>query len=120
MSRGSSFVLAVFTLLLVCALYSTWYLVLNNHTTDLMSHIRDIGPRLLPNTKATLKTSYTGIASIDYELTGLILFFWEIVDGSLPQASLLAFHFSGQFYAAICLLMIEGYRRGSRGKLISL
>lgn len=120
MSHRLSFVLAPFILLWVLALYSIWYLLLHNQTGDLMSRIRDFGPRLLPNTKAPLKTSYTGIPPVDYQLTVLTLFFWEIVDGYPPQASLQAFHFFGQFLAAICLLMIEGYRRGNRGKLISL
>lgn len=109
-------------LLLLCAAgyYGTWHILLNNGTTEYMAHIRDVGPRLLPGTNEPLKTKYIGIPAIDYQLTVLDLFFWEIVDGSHPAASLFCFHFATQVACGWSLLMLEGLRRGHRWMVISL
>ena len=107
-------------LLSAAGYYGTWYLLLNNGTTDYMAHIRDVGPRLLPGTKEPVRTVYTGVPAIDYQLTVLALFFWENVDGSNPAASLFCFYFATQVACGWGLLMIEGLRYGNRGTLISL
>ena len=85
-----------------------------------MVRIRDEGPRNLPGTTASLKTSYTGIKSLDYQLTVLTLFFWQLIDGSHPNGSLLCFHFAGQIAAGLGLFVIEALRSGNRNRLISL
>lgn len=85
-----------------------------------MIHVREVGPRVLPGTDAPLERSYTGIGKLDYQLTVLALFFWELVDGSRPNASLLCFHFAGQITAGWGLLMMEGLRKGNRGRFVSL
>lgn len=85
-----------------------------------MIHVRDVGPRILPGTDAPLKTSYTGIGMLDYQLTVLTLFFWELIDGSRPDASLLCFHFAGQITAGWGLFTMEALRPGNRRSLISL
>ena len=109
-------------LLTLCAAgyYGTWHLLLNNGATDHMSHIGDVGSRYLPGTTEHLKTVYVGISAIDYQLTVLTLFFWEMVDGSRPTASLFCFHFATQVACGWGLLMIEGLRRGHRWRVISL
>lgn len=109
-------------LLLLCAAgyYGTFYMLMNNGTTKHMSHIRDVGPRILPGTNEPLKTHYVGIPVIDYQLTVLALFFWEMVDGSHPAASLFCFHFATQVACGWSLLMIEGLRRGHQWMIISL
>ncbi len=111
-----------FGLLLLCAAgcYGTWYMMLNNGTTAYMSDIRDHGPRVLPGTDEALKTVYTGVPAIDHQLAVLTLFFWEVVDGSHPAASLFCFHFATQVACGWSLLMIEGLRRGHRWMTISL
>ena len=109
-------------LLLLCAVgyYATWHLLLNNGTTEHMTHMRDSGPHLLPGTDQPLKTVYTGLKALDYQLTVLALFFWELVDGSLPDASLFCFHFATQVACGWGLLMVEGLRHGNRWRVISL
>lgn len=111
-----------FILLFLCGagFYATWYLLLNNGTTEHLAHIRDVGPRLLPGTKESIKTSYTGIAAIDYQLTVLDLFFWEMVDGSRPEASLFCYHFAGQVFSGWGLLLLESLRSGNSWRAISL
>ncbi|KAL8949356.1 MAG: hypothetical protein Q9222_004530 [Ikaeria aurantiellina] len=94
---------------------------MNNGAADMMNDIRDHGPHLLPETngQAPLKTTYTGIAAIDYQLTVLALFFYNIVDGSHPGACLQAYQFCGQLVAGYGLLVLESYRRGNEWKMIS-
>ena len=93
---------------------------MNNGATDVLGRIMAEKTPLLPGTEAPLKQIYTGVGFVDKQLTILTLFFWEIVDGSLPVASLQAFQFAGQIGAAWGLIMIEGTRRGNRWRLVSL
>ena len=111
---------AALVFLSAVAYYATWYTLINNGTTDYVAHIRDVGPRLLPGTKEPLRTVYTGVPVIDYQLTVLGLFFWENVDGSNPTGSLFCFHFATQVACGWGLLMIEGLRNGNRWTVISL
>lgn len=111
---------AVQLLLSALGFYFTWYLYLNNGTLDHMTHVRDVGPHILPGTTAPLRTVYTGFEQIDYQLTVLCLFFWELIDGSKPSASLLWFHFAGQIAVGYGLLMMEKLRSGNKGRIISL
>lgn len=110
------------SLLLLCAagFYGTWYLLMNNGTSEYMSQIRDVGPPILPGTDEPLKTVYIGVPAIDYQLTVLTLFFWKLVDGSHSSASLFSFHFATQVACGWGLLMIEGLRRGHRWRIVSL
>lgn len=100
--------------------YATWYSIFHNGTTDHMARMRDVGPRLLPGTKEPVRTIYTGIPVVDYQLTILTLFFWELVDGSQPAASLFCFYFATQVACGWGLLVMEGLRGGNRWSLISL
>lgn len=107
-------------LLSAFAFYSTWYLVYKNGTLDLMTQVHDQGPHLLPGTKAPLKRVFTGINSIDDQLTGMVLFFWEQVDGSLPNASLFCFMFAGEAVAVWTILYVESQRLSNSWRLVSL
>ncbi|MCJ1309585.1 hypothetical protein MMC25_003245 [Agyrium rufum] len=110
----------VLLVLVLLAYYGTWHLLNTNGTAAMMIHIRDHGPHVLPGTSAPLRRTYTGIEAIDYQLTVLALFFWEILDGSRPDAVLQGFHFTGQFGAAYGLLMIESLRGGNKWRIVSL
>lgn len=106
--RGAQIVLV----LLICfGYYSTWGLLHKNGTLKLMESMRDAGSYMLPGSnKGPLRRTYTGLASVDYQLAVLAIFFWEMVDGSRPGASLLCFHFAGQIGAAYMILQIESLR----------
>ena len=106
--------------LCIAGYYGTWHILLNNGTTKFMSSIRDIGPRILPGTNEPLQIVYTGIPAIDYQLTVLTLFFWSLVDGSQPSASLFSYHFATQVACGWGLLVIESLRPGHRWMFISL
>ena len=87
----------------------------------MMKKLRDAGPHTIPfNGKAPLRKVYTGIGPLDYQLTVLSLFFYNLVDGSHPQACLQAFHFAGQFTSGWMILKIESLREGNEGRTISL
>ena len=111
---------AALAFLSAAAYYATWHILLNNGTTEHMARIRDIGPRLLPGTKEPVRTVYTGIPSIDYQLTVLVLLFWENVDGSFPAGSLFCFHFATQIACGWGLIMIESLRHGNQWAIVSL
>ncbi|KAL8677808.1 MAG: hypothetical protein Q9186_005788 [Xanthomendoza sp. 1 TL-2023] len=100
--------------------YCTWYLFFNNGGADMMNDVRDNGPHFLPFTdKAPLRKLYTGIASLDDQLTVLTLFFYNIVDGSHPHACLQAYHFIGQIVAGWGLLVLESLRYSNQWSIIS-
>ena len=102
------------------ACYATWYIFLNNGTIDQITKILDVGPQLLPGTNEPLRTVYTGVPAIDRELTVLVLFFWETIDGSNPAACLFQFLFAMEVACGWGLIMIESLRHGNRWSLISL
>jgi len=94
----------------IFAIYSTWYLLLNNGAADHLNRIQNSNPKLLPGTNQPVKTSYTGIRAIDDQLITLAIVFWDTLDGSKPHASLFAFMFAGQYLAGWTLMLIEGSR----------
>ncbi|MCJ1245359.1 hypothetical protein MMC30_002563 [Trapelia coarctata] len=108
-------------LLALCAAgcYLTWGLFIGNGSKALMEHIRDVGPHILTGTDAPIKQIYTGIGPLDEQLGVLTVFFWEIVDGSMPHASLHAIRFGAQVMVMWGLVMIEGMRTGNRGSIVS-
>ncbi|KAL8872009.1 MAG: hypothetical protein Q9174_002287, partial [Haloplaca sp. 1 TL-2023] len=120
MSRLTSITALLLFLLSGVGYYFTWHLLLNNDGARLMEELRDNGPHILPyNNGAPLRKSYTGIALIDYQLTVLVLFFYNIVDGSHPNACLQVYHFFGQAPAGYTLLLLEGLRHGNKLRAIS-
>ena len=108
------------TLTFTIGVYATWYLISYNGTAELMRDVRIRGPHIVPGTKAPLKRVFTGIGTLDHQLTVLTLFFWEVVDGSMPNASLFCFGFAGQAVAAWTVIYIEGRRASNRWRIISL
>ena len=99
--------------------YLTWGLALSNGTITMMEYTRNVEPQVLPGTDSPLKQSYIGIQAVDNQLTVLVLFFWQLVDGSMPNASLSTFRFASQFVPGWGLVVIEGMRSGNKGKIIS-
>ena len=115
--NGGKITLVVWT---AGAFYFTWYLMLNNGTADFLSQMKGHGPHVLPGTEEPLKRIYTGIPRLDRQLVLLTVFFWKVVDGSMPGASLQAFLMIGQFGGAYGLMILEGLRTGNRGRAVSL
>ncbi|KAL8893647.1 MAG: hypothetical protein Q9192_005060 [Flavoplaca navasiana] len=102
------------------AYYLTWHLFVNNGGADMLNDLKENGSHTLPfNDKAPIRKVYTGNGLIDNQLTILTLFFYNLVDGTHPQACLQAYHFAGQIIPGWSLLMMESVRNGNRRKLIS-
>lgn len=101
--------------------YLTWHLFINNGAADMLNDLKENGSHTLPfNDKAPIRKVYTGNGRIDNQLTILTLFFYNLVDGTHPQACLQAYYFAGQLVLGWSLLMMESLRNGNRRKLISL
>lgn len=109
----------ILLLLSIAGFYGTWYLLMNNGTGEQMANLRDYGPHYLPGTKESLRRVYTGVGAFDYQLTVLAVFFWELIDGSMPNGSLQVFNLAGQFGAAWTVVVLEGLRKGNRGRIVS-
>ncbi|KAL9039458.1 MAG: hypothetical protein Q9180_002513 [Flavoplaca navasiana] len=88
--------------------YLTWHLFINNGGADMLNDLKENGSHTLPfNDKAPIRKVYTGNGVIDNQLTILTLFFYNVVDGTHPQACLQAYHFAGQIIPGWSLLMME-------------
>jgi hypothetical protein len=90
----------------------------NNGLFPALENLREVG--LLPGTDLPLRTHYTGIKAIDSQLVILVGFFWCMVDGGVPDVSLLCVEFLGQAVAVWVVCVIEGSRSGNKGRLVSL
>lgn len=101
------------------AWYAIWGLSISNGTLLRMWDVRHARHPILPGTSEPLKTSFTGIFPIDYFCTVMTLFFWEIVDGSRPDASVVGLYFLPQALGILLPLWVEGLRSGNAGKRIS-
>ena len=64
--------------------------------------------------------SFIGIPRVDQHLNVLLTFFWPLVDGSRPDASLHSFYFAGQGIAIWIATSIESLRAGNQGHVVSL
>lgn len=67
-----------------------------------------------------LKTTYTGIPAVDSQLMALIGFFAYSLDLEQSWDVTLSFwYLMAQFFAAWCLLLLEGVRKGNAGRAAS-
>lgn len=81
--------------------------------------------RQLPTTAATVvrptfAESFTGFDPPDGLLSILVVFFWPLVNGENPGASLLSFLFAGQVVAHLAVVTLEASRKANIGRVISL
>ncbi|KAI0892648.1 hypothetical protein F4806DRAFT_499762 [Annulohypoxylon nitens] len=70
-------------------------------------------PYKLPGTQNLLRTRFTGIWPLDYLLDVLVIFFWEVADGSHPDASAIGLYFLGQYVAVLSTFYLEYSRKGA-------
>lgn len=74
----------------------------------------------LGDTSVPYNEVFCGISRVDQHLNALLTFFWPLVDGSRPDASLHSFYFSGQGIAVWIATLVEGLRRGNKWRAVSL
>ncbi|KEF56952.1 uncharacterized protein A1O9_07142 [Exophiala aquamarina CBS 119918] len=70
-------------------------------------------------TTKSFPTSFTGYDSPDSLLSTLLVFFWPIVDGENPAASLIGFVFGAQGVAFWTVMVLEGLRNMNSGRVVS-
>ncbi|KAL8813306.1 MAG: hypothetical protein Q9223_001383 [Gallowayella weberi] len=106
---------AVIFVLAGLGLYGTWgRSAIDGSLMHLQSALHKDGPHLMSGTKEPLIRQITGIWPIDYFLDVLILFFWEVVDGSHPATSLVSLYFAGQLFSLVATLYVDSLRYGNR------
>ncbi|KAI1376863.1 hypothetical protein F4677DRAFT_76611 [Hypoxylon crocopeplum] len=93
------------------ALYGLLY---RNGYYGALLRLRDEGPFHLPGSSNAVLTHYTRIAPLDKLLTLASVMFANVTDGSVPELSLYAFHFGGQYLAILVVIAIEGLRKGNQ------
>jgi len=97
--------------------YVTYGLSFRNGTFDLVGKAAENFQ--LPESNFTLRTTFTGLGPIDKQLRALLSFFWPVVSGGYPDASLRTARFAGQVGAAWMVVLMEALRRGNQGTAIS-
>ena len=101
----------------IFSVWGTWGLVGGNGTLEVSGQYKKAG--LLPGTTIPFRTVYTGISQIDGMLVNLNGFFWQLLDGSTPTASLHAFQFGGQVVGLWSLTILDGLRSGNKSRINS-
>ncbi|KAK4940217.1 hypothetical protein LTR10_019646 [Elasticomyces elasticus] len=69
--------------------------------------------------KPSFPNSFTGLDPPDGILATLLLFFWPLLDGANPGASLFSFLFAGQGVALLSAIVLEASRKANKGRIIS-
>lgn len=74
----------------------------------------------VPGGPAPFRTSYTGIDGLDKHLMSLITSFSFLTDGPQTWSTTLAYwYLMMQLFAGWDLVVLEGHRRGNRGRAVS-
>ncbi|KAF2726643.1 hypothetical protein EJ04DRAFT_598620 [Polyplosphaeria fusca] len=69
---------------------------------------------ILPGTQTHLRQVFTGIYwPIDYLLDVLVIFFWEVADGSHPATSVIGIYFLGQLLCVLVNIYLDSLRNGN-------
>ncbi|GME43468.1 hypothetical protein GTA08_BOTSDO00033 [Neofusicoccum parvum] len=91
----------------------------NNMFPRITEIIEDPAATTLPGTDVPLTREWTGVGRIDRQLTVLLIFFWQLLDGRYPQATLQGVHFFGQMGAFWTLMQLEAKREGNKSRIIA-
>lgn len=98
-------------LLGVVGLLGTWGRTAADGSSELLTQALDSAtPQMLPGTEAPLLRTYTGVQPIDYILTMLVLFWWEVADGSHPATSAISLYYLGQLVPAAIITYTNALR----------
>lgn len=108
----------ILPLLSVFVLYAIFYYADANGLRALGDELVASGK--LPGLDVPLRTTYTGVKSVDDLLSTLTTFFWPATDGSHPSLLLHSIGFSSTFGSAWMLVSLESWRRGNAWGLAAL
>ena len=119
-SRHNSLIAGFLIANFVFSVYRIWGTLWQNGYFEALIHLWNHGPYVLPGSSNPILTTYTPIRPFDQLVTFSIVLFANVTDGSLPQFSLFAFHFTGQWASILIIVLLEGLREGNKGLFISL
>ncbi|OJD29549.1 atma protein [Diplodia corticola] len=107
--------------LLAAGATTTMVFSTNNATfANITAIIDDTTITTMPGTDGLpLTREWTGIAPLDRQFTVLLIFFWQLLDGRHPAATLQAAHFFGQMGAYWTLMQLEAKRQGNKHRIIA-
>jgi hypothetical protein len=91
-----------------------------NGTFDALHKLAAAKPLTLPLSSEIMRLTYTGFAPLDRTLTGIVGFFWICMSGYSSTLGLYSFYMSAQVLPVVVIVLVEGYRVGNAGKLVSL
>ncbi|KAI0481117.1 hypothetical protein GGR56DRAFT_628949 [Xylariaceae sp. FL0804] len=104
----------------VFGFYTTLATTAKNGGGAVISAVADGRVALLRGAPEPFKRVYTGYPAIDGQLSIVVGFFSFLVDGPVPPDAFLFYVWGmAQFCAAWTLLMLEGFRAGNRGRIVS-
>lgn len=81
--------------------------------------IEDPNATTFPGTDVPFSREWTGVAALDKQLTVLLIFFYQLLDGKYPSATLQVVHFFGQMGSFWTLIQLEAKREGNKGRIIA-
>lgn len=93
----------------VFSVHTMWAALWRNGYFGALMRLWEDGPHMLPGTSNPILTKYTSIRPLDRLITFSVVPFANVTDGSTPQFSLFAFHFSDPwpgYYLCSSLLMV--------------
>jgi hypothetical protein len=86
--------------------------VVDGTLAHLLSALHGPSQYRFPGTKIHLN-SFTRVLPVDYFLSILVVFFWEVADGSHPASSAIGLYFLGQFFSIVTIVYLEHLRLGA-------
>jgi hypothetical protein len=110
-SSGTKRAIVALTLLIPFSILSTHVLQYRNGYYALMTHLRDSGPYVLPDTSQPIVRHYTGNGPVDYWLQVLNCFFAPCFTDR--ETAVLAVEFVGALGVVLGVMGVEGMRRGT-------
>ena len=103
-------------LLAAAGFWALWGFPYKNGLLQILGDLSRPGASIPGPTMAPMKQSYTGIRTLDKQLTTLVGFFYTATDGNRADVSLSFLDLGGQVLAAWTLITVESLRAGNEGK----
>ncbi|KAB8261638.1 hypothetical protein BDV32DRAFT_32678 [Aspergillus pseudonomiae] len=102
----------------VVGVLGTWGRTALDGSTELLTKVLDDPNGQLPGTQVPLQRTFTGIRiPIDHIISTLVVFWYEVVDGSHPSSTAVALYFLGQLLPCLVIAYTNA-QRGSKSSLV--
>ncbi|OJJ78180.1 hypothetical protein ASPBRDRAFT_191427 [Aspergillus brasiliensis CBS 101740] len=102
----------------IVGVLGTWGRTALDGSTELLTKVLDDPNGQLPGTQVLLQRTFTGIRiPIDHIISTLVVFWYEVVDGSHPSSTAVALYFLGQLLPCLVIAYTNA-QRGSKPSLL--